>query len=113
MNKVISYQIADSIDLKRLKVAFTGELIYGDSEELFYCISEDRYVSVFRYGAVSFSNFDSADTAAFLRFIEPFCKNRFAENLSDEFIVETGVRKRKIRHNKIEITIRGTCRFCE
>ena len=36
MNKVISYQVADSIDIKSLKAAFTGKLIYGDADELFY-----------------------------------------------------------------------------
>jgi len=104
MYKVISYQVADSIDLKSLKAAFTGKLIYGDSEELFYGISEDRYVYVFKYGVVSFWNYESVDSSAFLLFINPFCKNRFAESLSDEFIVEPGAPENKIRHNKIEIT---------
>lgn len=104
MYKVISYQIADSIDIKTLKAAFTGELIYGDSEELFYGISEDRYVYIFKYGVVSFLNYPFIDSSSFLRFIEPYCKNRFSENLSDEFIVETGVPENKINYNKIEIT---------
>lgn len=103
MYKVVSYQIADSIDLKGLKAAFTGELDYGDADELFYRISEERYVSVFKYGVVSFLNYESTDSASFLQFIEPFCKNLFSETLNDEFIVETGVQERKISHNKIEI----------
>jgi required for meiotic nuclear division protein 1 len=105
MYKVISYQIADSIDLKSLKAAFTGELLYSDSEELFYAISEDRYVYIFKYGVVSFWNYEAVDSSAFLRFMDPFCKNRFAENLNDEFIVEPGAAENKIRHNKIEITL--------
>jgi required for meiotic nuclear division protein 1 len=44
------------------------------------------------------------DSSAFLLFIDPFCKNRFAESLSDEYIVEPGAPENKIRHNKIEIT---------
>jgi required for meiotic nuclear division protein 1 len=104
MYKVVSYQVADSIDLKSLKAAFTGELIYSDSEELFYTISEDRYVYIFKYGVISFWNYEAVDSSAFLRFIDPFCKNRFSENLSDEFIVEPGATENKIRHNKIEIT---------
>jgi required for meiotic nuclear division protein 1 len=104
MYKVISYQIADSIDIKNLKAAFTGKLIYSDSEELFYAISEDHYVYIFKYGVVSFWNYAAIDISAFLQFIGPFCKNRFTENLSDEFIVEPGARENKITHNKIEIT---------
>lgn len=103
MYRVISYQIADSIDIKNLKTAFTGELIYGDSDELFYGSSGERYVYIFKYGVVSFLNYQSVDSSSFLRFIEPYCKNRFSENLSDEFIVETGVQEDKISYNKIEI----------
>ncbi len=103
MYKVISYQIADSIDIKAVKAAFTGELVYADSEELFYAVSKERFVYIFTYGVVSFLNYEPTDCIAFLQFIEPFCKNRFAETLSDEFIVETGVQERRISHNKIEI----------
>ena len=103
MYKVISYQVADSIDIKGLKAAFTGELGYGDADELFYTVSKERFVYIFKYGVVSFLNYEPADCTAFLQFIEPFCKNRFAEALSDEFIVETGVQERRISHNKIEI----------
>ena len=105
MYKVVSYQIADSIDIKSLKAAFTGELIYSDSEELFYAISDDRYIYIFKYGVVSFWNYKAVDSSTFLQFINPFCKNRFAESLSDEFIVEPGAPEHKIRHNKIEITL--------
>lgn len=104
MYKVISYQIADSIDIKSLKTAFTGELIYSDSDELFYGISDDRYIYIFKYGVVSFLNYQAVDSSSFLRFIEPFCKNRFSETLSDEFVVESGAPENKISYNKIEIT---------
>lgn len=103
MNKVISYQVADSIDIKSLKAAFKGKLIYEDSDELFYETSVNNYVYIFKYGVVSFLNYKPTDCTSFLQFIEAFCKNRFAEALSDEFVVETGVQERKISHNKIEI----------
>ncbi len=104
MYKVISYQIADSIDVKSLKTAFKGELIYGDSDELFYGINEERYVYIFKYGVVSFLNYEELESSSFLRFIDPFCKNRFSENLSDEFVVESGAGENKVSYNKIEIT---------
>lgn len=103
MYKVISYQIADSIDIKGLKAVFSGELAFGDSDELFYTVEEGRFVYIFKYGVVSFLNYKPSDCTAFLQFIEPFSKNRFAETLSDEFVVETGVQERRISHNKIEI----------
>ena len=103
MYKVISYQVADSIDLKSLKAAFNEELGYSDADELFYSINEEQYVAIFKYGVVSFLNYDSAAANSFLSFIEPFCKNLFTEFLNDEFLVETGVNERKVGYNKIEI----------
>jgi required for meiotic nuclear division protein 1 len=101
--QVVSYQIADSIDLKVFKTAITAELYYSDSEELFYKIENNKYIYVFKYGVVCFLNYDAGGIAAFLQLITPFCKNRFEQNLSEEFIIETGAAENKIGYNKIEI----------
>jgi required for meiotic nuclear division protein 1 len=102
--QVISYQIADNIDIKLFKTAFTAELYYSDSEELFFKMENDRYIYVFKYGVVCFLNYDAIGISGFLQLIPPFCKNRFDENMSEEFIVETGAKENKIGYNKIEIT---------
>jgi uncharacterized Rmd1/YagE family protein len=104
MYKVVAFQIADSIDIKSCKLAVKAELVYGDSEELFYRIGGERYIYVVKYGVVTFFNYDAAQIAGFLQFILPFCKNRFEEPLSDEFVVETGAPENKVSYNKIEIT---------
>lgn len=104
MYKVIAFQIADSIDIKAYRDNFRAGLVYGDADELFYEIQGARYVYIFKYGAISFLNYETADISSFLGFIYPFCKNRFKENLTDEFIVETGATEYKMGHNKIEIT---------
>ena len=104
MYKVIAYQIADSIDIKTFKLNFKGDLIYGDSDELFYNVNDEQYIYIFKYGVISFSNYDAAGISGFLQTILPFCKNRFDEALSDEFIVETGAPEIKVGHNKIAIT---------
>ena len=101
--QVISYQVADSIDLKLFKTAFTAELYYSDSEELFYKTAQDKFIYVFKYGVVCFMNYDAIGIAAFLQLITPYCKNRFDENLSEEFIVETGAKENKIGYSKIEV----------
>lgn len=103
MYKVISYQVADSIDLKSLKSAFNGDLMYNDADELFYRVSNEQYIAIFKYGVVSFLNYDANAASSFLSFIGPYCKNLFTDFLNDEFIVETGVKEKKIGHNKIEI----------
>ena len=104
MYKVISYQIADSIDIKSCKLSIKTELVYGDTEELFYRVSAERYIYIFKYGVVSFLNYDPVEISSFLRSVSPYCKNPFQENLSEEFVVETGAAESKVSYNKIEIT---------
>ncbi len=38
LQQVLSYQIADSIDIKTFKSAFKADLSYSDADELFYII---------------------------------------------------------------------------
>src|SRR5262249_41376144 len=103
MYKVIAYQVADSIDIRSCKPNFKEELVYGDSEELFYRVKDEQYIYIFKYGVVSFLNCDAVGISGFLQFISPFCKNRFDEPLSEEFVVETGAAENKVSYNKIEI----------
>src|SRR5689334_12166956 len=77
MYKVLAYQVADSIDIKACKINFKAELVHGDSEELFYHVSSERYIYIFKYGVVSFLNFDPVEVSGFLQFITPFGKNLF------------------------------------
>lgn len=101
--KVISYQIADSIDVKGFCSAFNAELYYNDPAELFFRMDAGRYLYVFKYGAICFLNFDEAGIAAILKQIIPFCKNVFAKKLTDEFLVETGAKELRVGFNKIEV----------
>lgn len=103
MFKVVSWQVADSIDIKACKANFKADLVFSDSDELFYEVSGERYIYVFKHGVVSFFNYESIDISSFLQFIRQFCKNSFEESLSDEFIVETGAKENKVGYNKIDI----------
>jgi uncharacterized Rmd1/YagE family protein len=103
MFQVLSYQIADSIDIKQFKSAFKAELHYGDSDELFYKTEVDQFIYVFKYGVVSFFNYDAIGISGFLQLISGFCKNRFEENLSEEYEIETNARENRIGYNKIEV----------
>ena len=103
MDKVISYQISDSIDIKGFRLVCKSKLIFGDADELFYEADIEKYVYVFKYGTVSFFGFAATDISEFLQKIRPFCKAYFAERLHDEFIVETNAKEDKVGHNKIMI----------
>jgi uncharacterized Rmd1/YagE family protein len=103
MMTVLSYQIADSIDVKQFKSAFKAELYHSDSDELFYKTGNQQFIYIFKYGVVCFLNYDAIRISAFLQLISSFCKNLFAEQLSEEFIIETEAKETKIGYNKIEI----------
>jgi len=101
--KVVSYQIADAIDLKQFIIAFKADLAYNDPAELLYRVDTDQYIYVFKYGAVCFLNYDPIHISEFLQLIKPFCKNLFDNSLTDEFLIETGAKDLRVGFNKIDI----------
>lgn len=103
--KVVSYQIADGIELKEFSTVFKAELCYSDPSELFYKTGSEQYVYVFKYGAVCFLNFDPVRIADFLRLITPYCKTLFAQSFTDEFLVETNAKELRVGFNQIEIPL--------
>ena len=103
MLKVISIQIADSIDIKSFKTFFTAEIYRADSDELFYRVDTEKYLYVFKYGIICFLGYTKEEIKAFTQSITPFCKNLFDQQLSDEFDIETHTAKIKLGYNKIEI----------
>jgi uncharacterized Rmd1/YagE family protein len=100
---VVSYQIADSIDVKAFRGAYKEGIYHYDADELFYKTGEEAFVYVFKYGVVCFLGYGGAERDAFLKKMTPFCKNPFELHLSEEFEVETDARENKFGYNKIEI----------
>ena len=103
MLHVVSYQIADSIDIKAFKHTFNAELHYSDSDELFYRTRSEALIYVFKYGVVCFLNYDEAKITEFMLLISPVCKNLFEQKLSEEFVIETNAEENKFGFNKIEL----------
>jgi len=103
MLKVLSYQIADSIDIKQFKSAFTAEIYYADADELYYRIGAQKFIYVFKYGIVCFLNHTEVEMTAFIQVITPYCKNMLPERLNDEFEIETNAGKINFGYNKISI----------
>ena len=101
--KVLSYQIADSIDIRNFKSSFKAEVHFSDTDEAFYSTEKDKFIYVFRYGVVSFLNFDAISISEFIRFIMPYCKNFSESKHSEEFEIETNAKEIRFGFNKIEI----------
>lgn len=103
MLKVISFQIADSIDIRQFKTAFTAEIYHADSDELFYSIEAEKCIYVFKYGIICFLGHSEIEMTAFIQLITPYCRHIFDQRLSDEFDIETNAPKIKFGYNKIEL----------
>jgi required for meiotic nuclear division protein 1 len=101
--KVISFQLADNIDIKLFKTSFPATIHYFDADELFYIIENQKYLYVFKYGIVCFLGYSETEMAAFFQVIEPYCKNLYDQRLSDEFDIETESPAINYGYNKIEI----------
>lgn len=103
MLHVLSYQIADSIDIKSFRASFKEGIHHFDADELFYKTADESFVYVFKYGVVCFLNYDPTSANEYLKRIAPFCKNLFEQKLSEEFEVQTNARENKFGYNRIEI----------
>ncbi len=107
MLKVLSFQVADTIDIKGFKTAFTAEIHHADSDELFYLIDTQKFIYVFKYGIVCFLNHSEVEMSAFIQLILPFCRNPLPERLNDEFDIETNAHRINFGYNKVEIMSAG------
>src|SRR5438270_552012 len=101
--QVLSYQIADSIDIKSFKNSYKAQLHYSDADELFYKTNEEGYVYVFKYGVVCFLNCDAGMIIDFLQLIAPFCRNLFQQHLSEEYQININSNENRFGFNSIEI----------
>ena len=100
---MVSYQVADSIEVKAFRQSYKDGIYHYDADELFYKTGPEDFVYVFKYGVVAFMNYDDTRREVFLQRIAPFCKNVFQLPLSEEFEVETHAKENKFGFNKIEI----------
>ncbi|WP_274473982.1 RMD1 family protein [Mangrovimonas aestuarii] len=87
MYKVVAYQVASAINLKQSKSQLSWELLFFDSDELFYQISQQKFIYIFQYGIVSFFNLSDAEIETALEAIKPLCREYFSEKLSEEIEV--------------------------
>lgn len=103
MLKVVSFHIADSIDIKTFKTVFTAEMLHFDSDELFYRTPGNEFIYVFKFGIVTFFNYNELQVTSFIQVITPYCRNMPDYKLSEELEIETNRSRLKVGFNKIEI----------
>lgn len=83
--KIAAFYIAEQLHLKRLKEAYAGTLLSGNTSELFYHVDNEGYFYAFDYGAVVFANMDDTDVSKNLALLQQFSEHPLAETLRDDF----------------------------
>jgi required for meiotic nuclear division protein 1 len=111
MLPVVAYQVADSIDIRGFRNAFTAPLHHGDADELFYAIGPEKCIYVFKYGIACFLNHSEIEISAFLQLLAPFCRNPAGKRLSEDFAVDPRAAADRFGYNKIEIMNPGVEAF--
>jgi uncharacterized Rmd1/YagE family protein len=92
--KFIAINIADYIDIRQLKQIFPGNLITSTSSELFFKTDEIKYISIFNYGVIAFSNHSQKEIALVIADIGSFlhhCQVNITETISVELKKTPGV----------------------
>ncbi|AXP79991.1 hypothetical protein CJ739_898 [Mariniflexile rhizosphaerae] len=90
MYATVAYQVASTINIKESKSHLSWHLMFHDSDELFYKVSNNAFVYIFQYGIVSFFNLSAEAISGIFKEIRPFCNDYFVDKLSEvvEVVVE-------------------------
>ncbi|MEI7727788.1 MAG: RMD1 family protein [Bacteroidota bacterium] len=92
--RLIAINIADNIDIRQLKQTFTGKLITSTSSELFYKTAENKFISIFNYGLIAFSNHSRQEIDQVILDIEKhlqYHQDKISETISIEFTSSQGL----------------------
>jgi required for meiotic nuclear division protein 1 len=101
--KVYAWQVAETIDIKAFKSSFTAAIYHADADELFYELENKKYLYVFKYGVVCFLNHTETDMSAFIKLVQPHCRNMLSTMLSDTFDIETNANRINFGFNKVDL----------
>lgn len=83
-----AFYLADSIQLKAFKQAYTGNLRAETNTELYYALPNECYLYVFHYGVVVFANMSDADMSVTLQVFNPYIQNPLPEKIRDDFTID-------------------------
>lgn len=87
MYSVIAYQVASSINIKESKSHLKWNLLFSDSDEIFYRKDSEKFIYFFHHGIVSFFNMHDTEIEEALLEIKPFCKEYVSEKQLEDFYV--------------------------
>ncbi|QIE59433.1 RMD1 family protein [Rasiella rasia] len=103
MYKVQSHQIAQHINIKQVRANFKGTLVYGDSDELFYKLSDTKYLYIFQFGIVGYFNVAKSSITQIEAVLKPYGKGSMPEHLSEDINVVLKEKTLEVGFNSVTL----------
>lgn len=100
---IFAVQLSDAISLNDCKRALPFKLLYSGRDELFYQVSEDRFMYIFRYGIAGFYNIPPEERELLIEKLLPFCKNIHEQPLFDDIAIQLGGKQNEVTYNSIRL----------
>lgn len=86
--QIEAFQIAELFNIKKFRNQFQFEAYSGSTSEVFYVLSNNRYLYVFDYGVVVFGNYDETEKQEFINYIHQFSTSIVTVDLSEEYTIK-------------------------
>ncbi len=87
---VYAMQIADAISIRDCKSNFEAEILFHDTDEVFYEWFQGQYIYVFKYGVVSFYNINKDAAEQICNEILMYAKGILKDDISENIRVVIG-----------------------
>ncbi|MDO1501560.1 RMD1 family protein [Winogradskyella maritima] len=84
---VVAYNVAKSVAVKSCKNNLKFQLLFSDSDELFYQFKAEKYIYVFQYGMLSFFNMTSEEISEVFKLIKPYAVNFETPEVSEDISI--------------------------
>ncbi len=82
---IAAFQIADSIDLKRLRSEYTALPNAESSSELFYHLDGGAFMYVCNYGVVAFAHLNEISMSQNIQWLQSYCNRLLTEKIREDF----------------------------
>ncbi|SHJ09105.1 RMD1 family protein [Aquimarina spongiae] len=89
-NEAYAIQIADAISIRECRRNFEAELLFHDTDELFYEQFQGQFIYVFKYGVICFYNINKEKAKQICNEILSYAKNSDKEYISESINIAIG-----------------------
>ncbi len=105
-----AFQVAESLNIKKIKSDFKASIFFGSNSELFYYFEDrERYLYIFNYGVIVFCNYDEVSESEFLRFVQPFSEKWIEAHISEEYEIrlESEQKRASVKNDYVALSAAG------